>query len=837
MSLLVTSNLGDYDNPIPDPGIDYRVCGQYVTATIKTLKGNTSKNKNKSIGIQKTPNGKFQANCDGKYLGTFDSEEEANSQYLKHKVPEFDEGVIYYVNNKRTLTKCCLLCKTFVKDKSKLAIKFANEQGVKQQNDVCRRHNAKEFIKDLEKIYSKKNRKKKENFEIVNCEGKTTLNTRCTQRATKTIILSNGEKRYCCYLHNDLKYFTYKSIDDLSEKKKYKCPNNKCELIFNDKSSLKRHITNKHQENQEQLLNDFEMKYKKLSLEDIEDFDVNNLENDPGYEKRKDKTFYIFRDNIRYWDKKENRWKCKHKKRDCECSKCASSLSRCEKHDKIKCEECKDIPRKIPYDRSYATSSDAANWHPTKNDKKPKDYLKGSDFYAWFLCNTCTDATGIEHDYYKQLKHNSGCPYCAHKKLCKNDECNICKEKSFESCPLAKDWAFDKNKDDNGNQIKPRQEFKNSSKSFVFKCDDCFKETGIQHYYKAVLSNKSKQKSGCPYCNGNKLCDDINCTKCNEKSFASHPLSKYWAFDKNLDNQGNPILPRDVTKYSNNKYSFSCDKCYQETGIKHWTLKSLNMLSYCNSRKAQSICSYCNGNHLCGNKECEKCTNNSFASHFRSKYIDPTKSNIDPFLIRKKTHTDLDFVCEKGHTFKLSPHAIVRVNQWCPFCKPITKAIRWLRYRTIKDNIYIQHKFSEEQKEFYTGKYYLDGFAIEGGNTKESFKQLKESGGQKIDYEFHGDYWHGNPDIYDSNEINKVNKKTFGELFKKTKERENELKRSGYKVIVIWEREFNYMEKMANVIKDYLLIFNKKKKLKNQMANVIIRCWLRHKSKTEFKNN
>lgn len=58
-------------------------------------------------------------------------------------------------------------------------------------------------------------------------------------------------------------------------------------------------------------------------------------------------------------------------------------------------------------------------------------------------------------------------------------------------------------------------------------------------------------------------------------------------------------------------------------------------------------------------------------------------------------------------------------------------------------------------------------------------------------YEFYGDYWHGNPKIYEANKINGVNNKTFGDLYIKTLEKEEILKNAGYKIISIWENEFN----------------------------------------------
>jgi hypothetical protein len=58
---------------------------------------------------------------------------------------------------------------------------------------------------------------------------------------------------------------------------------------------------------------------------------------------------------------------------------------------------------------------------------------------------------------------------------------------------------------------------------------------------------------------------------------------------------------------------------------------------------------------------------------------------------------------------------------------------------------------------------------------------------EKIIYEFYGDYWHGNPKFYKLNDINHFNKKTFGELYSKTMQREKELKELGYTLITKWE--------------------------------------------------
>lgn len=62
-------------------------------------------------------------------------------------------------------------------------------------------------------------------------------------------------------------------------------------------------------------------------------------------------------------------------------------------------------------------------------------------------------------------------------------------------------------------------------------------------------------------------------------------------------------------------------------------------------------------------------------------------------------------------------------------------------------------------------------------------------------YEFHGDFWHGNPVIYSPNKINKKNSISFGELYNRTKKREQLIKNSGYNLVVIWEDEWNKLNK------------------------------------------
>jgi hypothetical protein len=66
-----------------------------------------------------------------------------------------------------------------------------------------------------------------------------------------------------------------------------------------------------------------------------------------------------------------------------------------------------------------------------------------------------------------------------------------------------------------------------------------------------------------------------------------------------------------------------------------------------------------------------------------------------------------------------------------------------------------------------------------------------------IVYEFNGDFWHGNPEVYDPEDINYFNKKKFGELYQNTLEKEKHILLAGYNLISIWESDFNNFKKRA----------------------------------------
>lgn len=66
--------------------------------------------------------------------------------------------------------------------------------------------------------------------------------------------------------------------------------------------------------------------------------------------------------------------------------------------------------------------------------------------------------------------------------------------------------------------------------------------------------------------------------------------------------------------------------------------------------------------------------------------------------------------------------------------------------------------------------------------------------------EFHGDYFHGNPDVFASESMNKALGRTHGSLYDRTKRRESQILQWGYRLYTVWERDWKAGIKAVTVI-------------------------------------
>ncbi len=102
--------------------------------------------------------------------------------------------------------------------------------------------------------------------------------------------------------------------------------------------------------------------------------------------------------------------------------------------------------------------------------------------------------------------------------------------------------------------------------------------------------------------------------------------------------------------------------------------------------------------------------------------------------------------------------------------------IEWLETIMKNENIFIQHANNGGEITIKINKklFKFDGYCKETNTV----------------YEFLGDFWHGNPNKYNQNDINPLNKKTFGELYNETLKRLELIKNEGYNIITIWESNY-----------------------------------------------
>jgi hypothetical protein len=302
---------------------------------------------------------------------------------------------------------------------------------------------------------------------------------------------------------------------------------------------------------------------------------------------------------------------------------------------------CSDIKCKDCYLRSFASvilPHPTIYWSHTKNNQvSPRDILKHSSKKCWLECCEC------KHKFEKTFNSFSKglcCSYCTGRKLCNDEYCEFCYDRSFASCSLSKYWDYDYN------EPSPREIFKGTGCYYRFICSIC------KHGFIAKPNHVSCGHF-CPYCTHKKLCDDEDCVFCYENSFASHPFADYW----NVGN--NKLAPRNVFITSAQKFEFICQKCKESFSAKlnelrdskHWHIE----------RVKKPI--------LCGDEDCNECYDRSFASHSRCIYWNDELNLLTPFQVCKFSHTKGWFRCiECDHNFSATLENICGNGRWCPYC-------------------------------------------------------------------------------------------------------------------------------------------------------------------------
>jgi len=181
-------------------------------------------------------------------------------------------------------------------------------------------------------------------------------------------------------------------------------------------------------------------------------------------------------------------------------------------------------------------------------------------------------------------------------------------------------------------------------------------------------------------------------------------------------------------------------------------------------------------NHIKG-QGCSKCfgnkrlDNNEFIKRAKNAHGNLYNYNLVSYI---NSLTKVIIICSIHGKFEQKPHDHLN-NHGCPICarlyrNPISeKSQRWLD-TFLNLNILRERTIKIGRKSFIP-----DGFDPQTNTV----------------YEFDGDFWHGNPKKYKSDDINPILKMTYGELYSKTINKIQTYVKCGFKVIQIWESEWD----------------------------------------------
>jgi hypothetical protein len=169
----------------------------------------------------------------------------------------------------------------------------------------------------------------------------------------------------------------------------------------------------------------------------------------------------------------------------------------------------------------------------------------------------------------------------------------------------------------------------------------------------------------------------------------------------------------------------------------------------------------------------------------KSKKIHNDEFNYDE-VIYEKSNIPVKITCNKTKKlFLQTPNSHLSGSK-CPCCSNkgySLKAIKYLDFISVYNNKIIKHQLNGGEYTILNTRYKADGYCEETNTI----------------YEFHGTIYHGDPRLCNSNDFNYLGK-NYGELYQKTLEREQEIINLGYKLIVMWEHDWNKINKSIKTL-------------------------------------
>lgn len=149
--------------------------------------------------------------------------------------------------------------------------------------------------------------------------------------------------------------------------------------------------------------------------------------------------------------------------------------------------------------------------------------------------------------------------------------------------------------------------------------------------------------------------------------------------------------------------------------------------------------------------------------------------------------TPVAIYCKEHHrVFTQRPKKHLQRQSGCAMCSWrgwSMPAILWLDWQAAASNVAIRHALNDGEVSL-PGVGKVDGFC-QATNTV---------------YEFHGDSWHGNPEVFSMTAVNTANKEYMGVLYLKTLDKEFRIRQAGYNYKETWHRDWLRVTRAIRVI-------------------------------------
>jgi DNA-directed RNA polymerase subunit RPC12/RpoP len=258
-------------------------------------------------------------------------------------------------------------------------------------------------------------------------------------------------------------------------------------------------------------------------------------------------------------------------------------------------------------------------WDPDKNELNPELLTAGSKKKAWWLC-------GKGHSWSASISNrvsrNSGCPYCASKKVLPGFN-----DLRTTEPRLADEWDTDRN-----GALTPEMVTRYSGKVVWWRC-----EKG-QHSWDMSIAKRTLGYE-CPFCSGNRVLAGFN-----DLLTLNPRLASEWDYEKNQ------LLPSQVTVSSGKHVFWKCAEWHS------WKAKiaARNL--------AGTDCPYCNGKRVQAGFNDLQTHNPKLASEWDADKNELLPSQVTPFSTKK-----VWWRCENGHSWRAAVAGRSAGNK-CPYC-------------------------------------------------------------------------------------------------------------------------------------------------------------------------